>query len=92
MVTRALFERALLRHCDETPEARLTAAVIVQAWSDTQDESVRAPRTDAGKFFVDGRMDGFAHAAGTSPAYVRRIYKDAIRANVQSHVAKQANG
>lgn len=80
------FERALLRQCGNTPEQRLCAAVIAQAFRDTQGRNEEVAdlgcgdwevgsRVDAARFFVDGRMEMFADMAGIPVEYVRSLCK-----------------
>lgn len=73
LVATGTVERLLLRHVDHvSPESRLCAGVIKQAFVDLRSSSL-GTRRDARRFFRDGRLNAWCDVLGLNPDFVREI-------------------
>lgn len=73
LTSASLLERLLLRHVAVVcPESRLVVAVIKQAFVDLCSPS-KHQRTEARRFFQDGRLELWCDQVGLSPDFMREI-------------------
>lgn len=73
LIGASLLERLLLRHVVVVcPESRLVVAVIRQAFIDLCSPSKHL-RTEARRFFRDGRLELWCDQVGLSPDFMREI-------------------